>query len=313
MSVLSSLQDPILPIFMVMLVGYVMRRLKFFDVPSAQGINRFVFYMAMPALVFELVRKVPFHLIDWPTVNAYLLTEFLVYGGVAVITYRVFKCPVGEAILIGMAAGFVNHLMFVLPIARNLYGVEAVEPIAAIVFVDIIIFCFTIFMMDFIRALESKKVGAFSVKKVALMLSKNPMVIASVLGILAGVFSQNIPSGVLTYSQFLSGAAAPAALFALGVILGNQPIRPVGGPAWLAIGSKLVVHPVLFFVMTGVGGVLAMKPHWQTMAFLVAAGPCGAMPFVIALQYNIKPDTIAKAVLISIVLSLVSLSVLTAL
>ncbi len=312
MSILSSLQDPILPIFMALLVGYFMRRIQFFDVPSAQGINRFIFYLAMPALVFDLVRKVPLHQIDWPTVNAYLLTEFLVYGGVALITYRVFKRPAGEAILIGMAAGFVNHLMFVLPIARSLYGVEAAEPIAAIVFVDVVVFCLTVFLMDFIRAHESKQVGAFSVKNVARMLSKNPLIIASVLGIVAGVFPSDLPSGVYTYAEFLAGAAAPAALFALGVVLGDQPIRPVGGPAWLAIGTKLVIHPALFFVMGGVGGVLAMKPDWQKMAFLVAAGPCGAMPFVIALQYNIKPEVIAKAVLISTALSLVSLSVLTA-
>jgi malonate transporter len=312
MSILSSLQNPILPIFMVMLVGYFMRRINFFDVPSAQGINKFVFYVAMPTLIFDLVRKVPLHLIDWPTVNVYLLTEFLVYGGVALITYRIFKRSLGESILIGMAAGFVNHLMFVLPIARSLYGLQASEPIAAIVFVDIIVFCLTIFLMDFIRAFESKKAGAFSPKKVALMLSKNPMVIASVLGIVAGVFSNDLPSGVYTYTQFLGGAAPPAALFALGVILGNQPLRPVGGPAWLAIGAKLIVHPALFFAMTLMGGAFMMKPDWQTMAFLVAAGPCGAMPFVIALQYNVKSDSIAKAVLISIVLSLASLSVLSA-
>jgi malonate transporter len=58
--------------------------------------------------------------------------------------------------------------------------------------------------------------------------------------------------------------------------------------------------------------VVVMQPDWQTMAFLVAAGPCGAMPFVIALQYNIKPTVIAKAVLISTTLSLLSLSLLTA-
>jgi predicted permease len=86
-------------------------------------------------------------------------------------------------------------------------------------------------------------------------------------------------------------------------------MRPVGGPAWLAIGSKVVLHPALFFLLSG---MVAMKPDWQTMAFLVAAGPCGAMPFVIALQYNVKSNVIAKAVLISTTLSLLSLSVLTA-
>ncbi|MFM7965925.1 MAG: AEC family transporter, partial [Betaproteobacteria bacterium] len=57
MSMLSSLQDPILPIFMALLVGYSLRRINFFEVSNAQAINRFVFYVAMPALIFSLVSK----------------------------------------------------------------------------------------------------------------------------------------------------------------------------------------------------------------------------------------------------------------
>ncbi len=294
---------------MALLVGYGLRRVRFFEVSNAQAINRFVFYVAMPALIFNLVRKVPLHQIDAPTIGVYLLSEFAVYGGVALICMRYFKCSAAESVLIGMAAAFVNHLMFVLPIARSLYDLAAVEPIAAIVFVDVIVFCLTVLLMDMMRAHQSKKPGAFRLSNVILMLAKNPMVIAATLGVLAGLFPSVLPSGVHTYAQFLAGAAAPAALFALGVILGDQPMRPVGGPAWLAIGAKLVLHPAIFFVL---GGIVAMKPDWQTMAFLVAAGPCGAMPFVIALQYNVKSTVIAKAVLISTTLSLLSLSALTA-
>ena len=309
MSALSSLQDPILPIFMALLMGYGMRKTGFFEVGNAQAINRFTFYVATPALMFNLVSKVPLHQIDGATISVYLLSELAVYGGVALMCMRCFKRPAAESVLIGMAAAFVNHLMFVLPIAQSVYGFDAAEPIAAIVFIDVIVFCLTVLLMDFMRAHQAQQDDAFRLPTVIRMLAKNPMVIATSLGVVAGLFPSAVPSGVHTYAQFLGGAAAPAALFALGVILGDQPMRPVGGPAWLAIGSKVVLHPALFFLLSG---MVAMKPDWQTMAFLVAAGPCGAMPFVIALQYNVKSNVIAKAVLISTTLSLLSLSVLTA-
>ena len=38
---------------------------------------------------------------------------------------RIFRLPAAESVLVGMAAAFVNHLMFVLPIARGLYGLDA--------------------------------------------------------------------------------------------------------------------------------------------------------------------------------------------
>lgn len=44
---------------------------------------------------------------------------------------------------------------------------------------------------------------------------------------------------------------------------------------------------------------------------LIAAGPCGAMPFVIALQYGVRTEAMAKAILISTFFNLISLAVLT--
>lgn len=306
---LSNLADPILPIFMAMLLGYSMRRAGLFEVNSAQAINRFVFYLAMPALIFKLVASISFGSADWPAVLTYLGIEAVVYIGVAVIATVVFRRPAEEALLVGMAAGFVNHLMFVLPIAQELHGDAAGRPIAAIVFIDIVVFCLSVLAMDLLKARSQHGHGAYGFAKVGKMLAQNPVVIATALGLAAAFHREMIPSGVFTYTHFAAGAAAPAALFALGVILADQPLRPLGGLTWFTVGVKLLVHPALFALAAG---VVTMEPTWQQLGFLVAAGPCGAMPFVIALQYDIKPTTIAKAVLVSTVLSLLSLSYLTA-
>lgn len=306
---LSNLADPILPIFMAMLLGYGMRLTGFFEVATAQAINRFVFYVAMPALIFKLVAGLSFGTADWPTVLTYLGTEAVVYIGVAVVAKLVFRRSAEEALLIGMAAGFVNHLMFVLPIAQGLHGDAAGRPIAALVFIDILVFCLSVLAMDLLKARSSQGNGAYGFAKVSVMLAKNPIVISTAVGLFAAFNRDMVPSGVFTYANFAAGAAAPAALFALGVILADQPLRPLGGLTWFTVGVKLLVHPALFALASG---VVVMQPTWQQLGFLVAAGPCGAMPFVIALQYGIKPTTIAKAVLVSTVLSLLSLSYLTA-
>ena len=306
---LSNLSDPIIPIFMALLAGYVMRKNNIFDVISAQAINRFVFYMALPALAFSLIARVPLGEIDWPTITSYLSSELIVYAGVAITAYRLFNLSAGESLLIGMSASFVNHLLFVLPIAQSLYGSMASKPIAAIVFIDTIIFCLTVLTLDLIKAKKSEPNQGYSSVGVIKLLGKNPLVIAMSLGVVAGITPQYIPSGVFTYTMFVGSAAAPASLFALGIILAGQSIRPIGAPTWLAVSAKLIIHPI---VLTLIGGVTLLKPEWQKMAFLVAAGPCGAMPFVIALQYGVKTEVIAKAVLISTTLSLLSLSFLTA-
>jgi malonate transporter len=306
---LSNLADPILPIFMAMLLGYGMRLTRFFDVPTAQAINRFVFYVAMPALIFKLVSSMALSEVDWPATWTYLGTEAVVYIGVALAVKLIFGRPAEEALLIGMAAGFVNHLMFILPIAQSLHGDAAAKPIAALVFIDIFVFCLSIFAMDLLKARSDTSSGAYGFKNVSKMLVKNPIVIATALGLFASLNRGIMPTGVWTYAHFAGAAAAPAALFALGVTLADQPLRPLGAMAWTTVGVKLLIHPALFALASS---TITMQPTWQQLGFLVAAGPCGAMPFVIALQYGIKTTTIAKAVLVSTVLSLFSLSYLTA-
>ena len=118
-----------------------------------------------------------------------------------------------------------------------------------------------------------------------------------------------IPSGLYTYAEFAGGAAAPASLFALGIILATNSIRPIGKATWFVVAVKILVHPLLVFTFSG---AIAISSSWDHLVLLVAAGPCGAMPFVIALQYGVRTEVIAKAILVSTILSLVSLSILTA-
>ena len=71
--------------------------------------------------------------------------------------------------------------------------------------------------------------------------------------------------------------------------------------------AKIIIHPALVFVFTG---MTTLTPGWGDIALLAAAGPSGAMPFVIALEYGIRTETIAKVVLVSTLFSLLTLSVL---
>jgi predicted permease len=269
---LATLADPILPIFAVLALGYGLHRSGLFDVPAAQAINRFVFFVATPALVFSIISGAPIAHFDLRALGLYFGVQLIVYGGTFLFMHRSLGREKGEALLLGMTAVFVNHVFFVLPIAERVYGATATQPIAGIILVDVgLVFCGTVLAVD-------------------LMQTKNPSPL-KVAGLLAGA------------------AAAPASLFALGIMLANNPMRPIGVATWSVVAAKIVLHPALVFALAG---LVTLSPGWDDITLLVAAGPCGAMPFVIALQYGIRTETIAKAVLVSTLFSLLTLSVLTA-
>lgn len=226
----ATLADPILPIFSILAVGYVLNRSGLFDVSTAQAINRFVFYVAAPALVFSIIADAPVAALDLSALGAYFAAEATVYAGTFLLMYYEFGLEKAEALLLGMTAAFVNHVFFVLPIAERLHGDAAVQPIDGIVLVDAaIVFCVSVLAVDMMRARDP------SPAKVAAMLAKNPFLIATVLGAVAWVARPLIPPGLFTYATFAGGPAAPASLFALGIILASRPIRPIGMATWTVV------------------------------------------------------------------------------
>ena len=193
---LSSFSDPILPIFAILALGYIFYRLGLFDISAAQSINRFVFYVATPALIFFIVSGAPVSEFDIGALGIYFLAQLCVYLG----TFLVMRFKLGlekkESILLGMTTAFVNHVFFVLPIAERIYGIAAAKPIAGIVLVDVVVlFCGTVLIMDLMQTAHRSPV------KVAGMLVKNPFLIAVFLGVAAWFVNPLIPSGLYTYGR----------------------------------------------------------------------------------------------------------------
>jgi predicted permease len=302
-AIVATFFNPILPVFAIMLVGLFFGRRGFFDNASAQAINRFVFFVAVPALLFSLLSDAAFRQVDWRLLALYFLSEIILFVVGAALARRVFHRDWGEALLIGMASCFVNHVFFVLPIAQFLYGDQAAIPITAVIVVDTtVIFAGTIIGLEIASHRDEPlwKVGRFFLR--------NPVLVAIALGLAVNVLKLEMPAGIRTFCTFTGSAAAPAALFSLGVILAGA-----GGRGWDAVavtttGLKVLLHPlVAWLLFQGVTGVDRIGGE---ATLLIAAGPCGAMPFVLALQYRIASASIGRAIVYSTIASLFTLAVL---
>ncbi len=301
---LATLGDPVLPIFAVLAAGYLFQKLGFMDTGHAAAINRFVFYIAAPALGISVIGRAEPAAIDWPPVAVYVGAQAAVYLSVFLLMRLGFRREPGEALLLGMTAVFANHIFFVLPISERFYGPAAAEGMAGILLFDIaVIFCGTALLAEILTS-TSRGIG-----RTFAMLARNPFVYAPPLGLLLGVLGPLTPPGVWTFLTFTSAAAAPIVLFSLGITLAASPIFPIRIPCWCVAAAKLAAMPLVVGVgLRGIDG--GMDATSREITLLVAAGPCGALPYVIATQFGIRTVTIAKTILISTVISLVSLSVL---
>jgi predicted permease len=283
-TVLQTFFNPVLPVFAILGVGAVFAWRGVFDAAAAAVLNRFVFYVGVPTLLFSLLSRVDVAHFDGRLLAAYFGSEVLVYAMGAALARWVFRRGWREALLLGMTASFVNHVFFVLPMARVLYGEAASAPIAGIITVDS-----ALIFSGHVIGLELAEHGLHSLRQVARKLLGHPLLLAIGTGLGVNLLGIPLHAGIMTFVGFAGAAAAPVALFALGVVLWSGGERRQDPAAGVIAALKVALHPLLAWALFG--PLPALDPAWRGPALLVAAGPCGAMPFVLALQYRVPSST----------------------
>ncbi len=301
--IVQTFLNPVFPIFAIMFLGIILGKRKVFKFSDAQTINRFVFYGVLPPLIFNLIFSAPLGQLNYTVIALYVLTETILFGVTVYIVRIWLKRTILESLLLGMASCFINHVFFILPIVTALYGEAGALPLSAIIAIDTVIF-----FCGMVMALEVVAHRGDSYLKVAASFLRNPVLAAMALGLLLNLMDVKLHGGIETFVSFAGKAAAPAALFSLGVIMADVQVSRLDRAALTVTSMKTVVHPLLIWVFFSLLDNLDLT--WTKTVLLSAAGPCGAMPFVLALQYKIKADSIGMAIIYSTVASLFTLSVL---
>jgi predicted permease len=114
------------------------------------------------------------------------------------------------------------------------------------------------------------------------------------------------PESIDRLLTLLSSSAAPCALFALGVTVAAQPLKRVPLELPMLILIKLVLHPMLVFVILNwVGG---FQRIWVETAVLMASLPPAATIYVIARQYDTYVFRASSAILLGTSASVVTVT-----
>jgi predicted permease len=106
--------------------------------------------------------------------------------------------------------------------------------------------------------------------------------------------------------QFLQNAAAPCALFTLGVTVALRSMKKMPWEVPPLVAVKLVLHPVLVFVLLSLFG--PFEQSWVYTAILMAALPPALNVFVFAQQYDTWVEQASGAVLVGTLISVFTLT-----
>jgi malonate transporter len=297
----------VLPIFALIFAGWFARRIGVLGPHATTELNRFVVYLALPALLFDIIAHARWADVWQPGfIAAFGLSGALIFG--VTVAFRLRRPRhLADAAIDGLNAGYANTGFIGFPLALVALGRQAMAPtmIATIITVCAI-FAVAIVLIEIGLQTETHRTRVGM--KVGRSLLRNPLLVAPVLGTLVPLAGLGIPVPVESFLKLLGGAASPCALVALGLFLAAErktTDRDIGSTA-LLVGFKLVLQPTVAWVLAS--GVFGLSPLLTHAAVLLAALPTGTGPFMLAELYGREADVTSNVVLVSTVASILTVS-----
>jgi predicted permease len=295
-----------LPFFGLVFCGFAARRSNLLPESAVVGLNAFVFWFALPALLFYKLATTPaVGDFDFRLILAYSGAGLVCYAAAVLIGRTLFRARLGECGIQGMAAAYPNVGYMGLPLVIQIWGDAALAPAIMILITDtLLLFSLTTLLLE---ADTGKPTSLYAtLKRVARGLARNPLLIAALLGIAWWQLALPLPLPVASLLGLLAAAAAPCALFALGATLVGQPISGDKKEVATLVVLKLAAHPVLAGLFAG---LLALDPFLVRLAVVEASLPSAANVFVLATAYGRAPRRASSVVLISTAVAVVTVSI----
>lgn len=296
LELLSVFFDVIMPVFLLVGVGYVAGpRLGL----EARTLSRYAYFILVPAFVFDVISGAAVE----PGLAARMIAyALLVQVGVALLGFTVGRLMGNRGRMVGafmLLAAFANVGNFGLPLIAFRYGETAVVA-ATIYFLAILLSGFVI-GVTVASWYSGSGVGA------VLDVIKTPAIVALVPAVIVNVVDWQVPALVDRSVGLLAAGMVPTMLVTLGVqfartdvgvfdrnVVAATAVRLLGGPLLAA----LVVIP---FGLTGI----------ERGAGIVQQGmPAAVLTAIIALEYDLLPDFVTTTVLFSTLASVLTLTVL---
>jgi predicted permease len=269
--------DVVLPIFLVIGLGHVLRRTGFLDDRLAAAVSRLVFYVAAPALLARATAAeslaATFNL---PVLAVYSAASVLVMGGSYAASLR---CARSRRGVIAQGAFRANQVFVGLPVVIYAYGEERLNTVAVLI-------SFTVILYNFLGVvalvLPQRGTSARSpalLARTAVGVLRNPLIIACVAGILFSLTGLALPLALDRTLALVGGTAAPLALLAVGAGMDLRRLRADLRTTVIVSLVKTLVYPAL-----GYAGLRAIGLDGADVRLpvMIMAAPTAVVSYIMA-------------------------------
>lgn len=292
----------VLPIFLVIALGWAATRLRLIGEKTGEGLSDYVFVIAIPALLFRSLVSA-----KWPDIQpwsfwaSYFGALALVWAAASLVARRAFGRSAEEAVVAGIATGYANTVLIGIPLILRVFGEEGAVPLFLLIAVHTPV---TIAVATLL--VESAGGAGGKAVSIARKLARNPIILAILAGMAWRAFGIPLPDSAMATIKFIGDSAAPCALFAMGTALSRYGLG--GEPRLLAliVALKLVVHPLAVWLLAS--QVFGLPPLWTAVATVLASCPAGVNAYLFAERHRVGMALASGAIAVTTVISIASIS-----
>lgn len=291
----------IVPIFAIIVLGWVARRRGFITAEFLEPANRLVYYLSLPLLIFNSIAKTKFHeQFDARVLALTLLAAALIYL-IAYVLARLNRMPPARIGAFVQGSGHGNLGYIGLPIALYYLG-EAGLAKAGIIsgFLMILQNLLSVVALQMHDNTATKLPG---IKPLAGKLLGNPVIFGAMAGVVVSFLAIPIPQVILRCFDILGGLAPPTALLLIGASLSVQLIRTHQRPALGAVFLKLLLLPTIGLLLFSLFHLTAAD---YLPAIILLCSPTATVAYVMARQMHGDAEVAVAIISASTLLSSVT-------
>ncbi|MCB2014440.1 MAG: AEC family transporter [Sphingobium sp.] len=299
----------IFPVFAIIMAGYLAGKTGIVPAAAHAQLNRFVIWLALPALMFSIVATTDWHgLWNGDFVIAIMSSSMAVFF-IGMALGRLRGLPSADMAVDGLNTSYSNAAYIGLPLFLIALGPNSAPyVIVAATLMLMSLFALSIIMIE-LGHNRAHGIG-HAVAKAGLALIRNPVMIGPAFGLAWWLTGWTLPAPVDAFTHMLGTAASPTALVAIGLFLAERKLgEALHNMAVIRLTAvKLLLHPAITAVI--VWPVLNMDAFAGTMAILIAALPTGTGPFMVSSFYARDGKATSGTILLTTIVSVATIAAL---
>ena len=216
---MSAVINVAIPVFAIMLAGYLAGRFRILGESSSEALNAFVYWFALPPVLFLSMASVPVgEIFNWPFIWTLLGGMAIVAVPSLILARTVFRNSLGGTTLHTLTGVFANTGYMGIPLFLAAFGPDGALPaVIATAVNNAVLLGLTILLIELDGGEGPSPLRMFGNAVFAVV--RGPLFLAPLAGILWSVAGLGLPEPATNFFSLMGAAAAPCALFAMGLFM----------------------------------------------------------------------------------------------